>query len=325
MGFLGCSFLTMREVALGRKPIGNFVTFTIYWGLMISPLQTIAWSYQNLTSTLIDAERLLQLLQTSPSVKEREDCSELRVGQGKVEFRNVSFAYTPQKDAVKRLNFEVLQGTTIALVGESGAGKSTLFGLLLRSFDPTEGSIVIDGQELSSVSLSSLREAIGVVPQDPGLFNTSILQNIQYANQKASNEEVEDACKAAAIHEKIMSLPSKYNTVIGERGVQLSGGQRQRIAIARVLVKKPRIVLLDEATSAVDSLTEEKVQEAFKNLGAGRTMFVIAHRLSTTINADQILVMHNGEIIESGRHEELLAKKGKYFELWDSQTKSIAP
>ena len=194
--------------------------------------------------------------------------------------------------------------------------------LLFRFYDVKGGSIKIDGQDIRSVSVESLREALGAVPQDPSLFNQSILDNVRYARLDATDDEIEEACKAAAVHDKIMTFPDKYKTVVGERGLKLSGGELQRIAIARVILKNPRIVMLDEATSAVDSSTEELIQSAFQKLSAGRTTFVIAHRLSTIMDAHLILVVDQGEIIERGTHEELLLQGGKYFELWTKQTES---
>jgi len=244
----------------------------------------------------------------------------LAVSSGKVEFDGVNFAYDARKEVLKNISFTAEPGATVALVGETGGGKSTMLKLLFRFYDVTSGSIRIDGQDLRSVSLSSLRDALGVVPQDPSMFNQTIYENIRYARLDATNEEIQEACKAAAVHDKIDSFPDGYKSKVGERGVKLSGGELQRIAIARVLIKNPKIVLLDEATSAVDSSTEQLIQEAFKRLSAGRTTFVIAHRLSTIRDANLILVIDHGEIVERGTHDELLLKGGKYFELWTKQT-----
>ncbi|KAH3938455.1 hypothetical protein HBH98_251560 [Parastagonospora nodorum] len=221
---------------------------------------------------------------------------------------------------VQGVNMEVQGGRTLAFVGETGGGKSTMLQLLFRFYDVTGGSIMIDGQDLRSVTQSSLREALGVVPQDPVLFNQTIRQNVRYARLQATDAEIEDACRSAAIHDDIENFPDKYESKVGERGVRLSGGQLQRIAIARVLLKNPKIVLLDEATSALDSETEEKIQVAFRKLSKGRTTFVIAHRFSTIVDADQILVVEKGKIIERGTHQYLLLTSGKYSELWSKQT-----
>jgi ABC-type multidrug transport system fused ATPase/permease subunit len=219
------------------------------------------------------------------------------------------------------VNLKANGGQTIAFVGETGGGKSTMLKLLFRFYDVTAGSITIDGQDLRSVKQASLRDALGVVPQDHVLFNQTIRENVRYAKLEASDNEIEEACRAAAIHDDIISFPDGYNSKVGERGVKLSGGQMQRIAIARVLLKDPKVVMLDEATSAIDSSTEALIQQAFRKLCQGRTTFVIAHRLSTIKDADQILVVQKGEIIERGTHEELLEKMGgKYRELWEQQT-----
>jgi ABC-type multidrug transport system fused ATPase/permease subunit len=253
-------------------------------------------------------------------VADRDDAKELVVKEGKVEFQHVKFAYDVRNPTIKGVSLQAEGGQTIAFVGETGGGKSTILKLLFRFYDVTGGSIMIDGQDLRSVTQSSLREALGLVPQDPALFNQTIRQNIRYARLEATDQEIEDACRAAAIHDDIEGFPDKYNSKVGERGVRLSGGQLQRIAIARVLLKNPKIVLLDEATSAIDSAVEEQIQLAFRRLSKGRTTFVIAHRLSTTADADQILVIDKGEIIERGTHQVLLDVGGKYSTLWSKQT-----
>ncbi|USP79522.1 hypothetical protein yc1106_06796 [Curvularia clavata] len=321
LGFSGACVFGMTQIVAGRKPVGNLVTLIMYWNTMTSPLYVLSYSYRQITSSLIDAERLLQLLNTKPSVADQEGAKDIVVHTGEVEFKDVDFHYDERKPIIKSVNLKASGGQTIAFVGETGGGKSTMLKLLFRFYDVTNGSIMIDGQDLRSVTQASLRDAIGLVPQDPVLFNQTIRQNLRYAKLDATDTEIEDACRAAAIHEDIVGFPDGYNSKVGERGVRLSGGQLQRIAIARVLLKNPKIVMLDEATSAIDSSIEALIQQAFRKLSQGRTTFVIAHRLSTIADADQILVVEKGEIIERGRHQELLQNEaGKYAELWKKQT-----
>lgn len=319
-GFAGCCIFGMTQIVSGRKRVGNLVTLMMYWNTLTSPLYVLSYSYRMISSSLIDAERLLQLLNTKPSVADQEGAKDLVVDEGRVEFKDVEFAYDVRKPIIRGVNLQAEGGQTIAFVGETGGGKSTMLKLLFRFYDVTGGSIMIDGQDLRSVTQSSLRDALGLVPQDPVLFNQTILQNIRYARLDATDEDIKDACRAAAIHDDIESFPDKYNSKVGERGVRLSGGQLQRIAIARVLLKNPKIVLLDEATSAIDSAIEEQIQAAFRKLSKGRTTFVIAHRLSTIVEADQIIVIEKGEIAQRGTHHELLELGGKYAELWSKQT-----
>ncbi|KAF1850190.1 uncharacterized protein K460DRAFT_271562 [Cucurbitaria berberidis CBS 394.84] len=320
-GFAGCCIFGMSQIVTGRKPVGNFVTLIMYWHTMTSPLYVLSYSYRHISSSLIDAERLLQLLNTKPAVADKEGAKDIVVHTGEVEFKDVDFHYDERKPIIKGVNLKAGGGQTIAFVGETGGGKSTMLKLLFRFYDVTGGSIMIDGQDLRSVTQASLRDALGLVPQDPVLFNQSIRQNIRYAKLDATDAEIEDACRAAAIHDDIIGFPDGYNSKVGERGVRLSGGQLQRIAIARVLLKNPKIVLLDEATSAIDSSIEALIQQAFRKLSQGRTTFVIAHRLSTIVEADQIVVIEKGQIIERGSHHELLeVMGGKYNELWTKQT-----
>lgn len=287
----------------------------------MQPLSSLAYSWRRISSTLVDAERLLQLIQSKPSVENRAEASTLEVSAGRVEFKDVDFSYDSRKQTIQGLNFVAEPGQTIAFVGETGGGKSTTLKLLFRFYDVTSGSICIDGQDIRDVTLDSLREVIGIVPQDPALFNQTVMENVRYARLDAKNDEIIEACKAAAVHDKIMSFPDGYKSKVGERGVKLSGGELQRIAIARIFLKNPQIVLLDEATSAVDSSIESQIQAAFKKLSKGRTTFVIAHRLSTIMEADTIIVIDQGKILEKGTHDELLQNHaGKYSELWSKQT-----
>ncbi|KAJ5052559.1 P-loop containing nucleoside triphosphate hydrolase protein, partial [Bipolaris maydis] len=326
LGLSGACVFGMTQIVSGRKPVGNLVTLIMYWHTIISPLYVLSHSFRQITSSLIDAERLLQLLNTNPTVADRGGAKDILVEKGEVEFKDVHFHYDERKPIIKKVNLKASGGQTIAFVGETGGGKSTMLKLLFRFYDVTSGSIMIDDQDLRSVTQHSLRDAMGVVPQDPVLFNQSIRQNIRYPKLDATDAEVEDACRAAAIHDDIVSFPDGYNSKVGERGVRLSGGQLQRIAIARVLLKNPKIVLLDEATSAIDSSTEALIQEALRKLTQGRTTFVIAHRLSTIVHADQILVVNKGEIVERGTHQELLQNEGgEYTKLWNMQTAGHLP
>ena len=270
-------------------------------------------------SDFVDAERLLHLMQIQPSIKTSETAIDIDV-KGRVAFENVQFSYDPKQITLRDLSFEVSPGQTIALVGETGAGKSSTMKLLLRLYDVTGGRISIDGHDIRDLTLDSLRTAIGVVPQAPLLFNGTVLENLRYAKLDATDAEVEEACRAAAIHDKILTFADGYNTKVGEQGVKLSGGEVQRLAIARVFLKDPPILILDEATSAVDSITEQTVQTALDRLRTGRTTLVIAHRLSTIVKADHILVIHDGMIAEQGRHEALLQQGGRYSRMWEVQS-----
>ncbi|GME64795.1 putative ABC transporter protein [Neofusicoccum parvum] len=319
-GLLSASLIAAYRISQGTASVGSFVTLVQYWGTLSYPLSNLAHSYSRLSSDLIDAERMLQLFLTKTAIAEKPDAPALKVEGGHVEYQGVGFSYDPRKPTLDDLSFEAKPGQTIALVGETGSGKSTVLKLLLRFYDVTSGNIKIDGQDLRDVTLDSLREVVGVVPQDPSMFNTSIMENIRYARLDASDDEVYDACRAAAVHDKIVTFPDGYKSKVGERGVKLSGGELQRVAIARVLLKNPQLVLLDEATSAVDSATEIQIQEAFRKLSKGRTTFVVAHRLSTIMDADLILVLENGKIIERGTQDELLQLGGKYVDLWTKQT-----
>lgn len=324
-GRLAAFSLAVVRVAQGRAPVANFVTLTMYWSSIEGPLAQVSWSVRRLSQMLTDSERLLQLMLTKATISSPPDAPHLVIDKGEVEFDKVDFAYDPRRQTLKGVSFKVKPGQTVALVGETGGGKSTIIKLLYRYYDVAEGGIRVDGQDIRSVDLDSLRDSFGMVPQDPALFNVSVMENIKYARLDATDEEVVEACKAAAIHEKIETFPDKYKSTVGERGVKLSGGELQRVSIARAILKQPKIVLLDEATSMIDAETEALIQEAFKRLTAGRTTFIIAHRLSTIQHADLILVINNGEIIEQGTHDELVRQNGKYVALWSKQvSKDVA-
>ncbi|KAI9724419.1 MAG: hypothetical protein M1812_000487 [Candelaria pacifica] len=319
VGKLAACFLAVYQVRQGSKSVGAFITLLTYWGELSGPLAFFASAQRKLMNDLLDAEGLLELLQAKPGVVDGKEAKALQLVHGAVEFDKVNFAYDQRKPTLKGIQFKAEPGQTIALVGETGGGKSTLLKLLFRFYDVGEGSIKIDGQDIREVRLRSLRDNIGVVPQDPTLFNDSIMANVRYARLDATDDDIQNACKAAAIHDKIMTFPDGYQSKVGERGVRLSGGELQRISIARAILKDPKIVLLDEATSMVDTETEQQIQEAFRKLTKDRTTFVVAHRLSTIMNADVILVIKDGMIVERGTHRELRKMKGKYYSLWSKQ------
>jgi ABC-type transport system involved in Fe-S cluster assembly fused permease/ATPase subunit len=318
-GQLAAALLAARRVSSGAVPVGNFITLVTYWRTIEAPLSSVAYSVRQLSQMLIDSERLLELLRTQPSIADRPGAKPLRLERCRIEFDKVGFSYDVRKATLDNVSFVAEAGKTVAFVGETGGGKSTMLKLLLRYYDVSNGGIRIDGQDIRNVTLASLREVFGIVPQDPSLFNISLLENIRYARVEATDEEVKQACRAAAIHDRIISFPDGYQTKVGERGVKLSGGELQRVAIARAILRDPRIILLDEATSSVDTETEAAIQEAFRHLTKGRTTFVVAHRLSTIQHADLILVVHNGQIVERGTHEQLYALNGKYTGLWSKQ------
>ncbi|KAH8695886.1 P-loop containing nucleoside triphosphate hydrolase protein [Phaeosphaeriaceae sp. PMI808] len=301
VAFFSLAFLILQEIAAGKATPGDFVFFLMYWDSIIYPIKFLSDHFRWLVTDFVDAERLLLLLKTKPSITDTPDAMPLPIAQGKVEFKDVSLMYDEDRQALTDVSFTASPSQTIALVGQTGAGKSSVLKLLLRLYDVTSGSISIWGRDIRSITLSSLRDVLGVVPQSPVFFNASIIENVRYARSNATDEEYRRA----------------YDTEVGERGVKLSGGEAQRLAIARVLLKNAPIVLLDEATSAVDTVTEGKIKQAFEKLREGRIVIVIAHRLSTTVNADQILVFHDGRIVERGDHDELCKRKGRYWELWE--------
>lgn len=320
MGLLVAASLAAYRVAVGSSTVGSFVFLVAYWASIKEPMSMLSWTFRETSGHLINAEWLYQLLKLQPTIRDKPGAGEINITEGRVEFRDVSFSYDPQRPILRDLSFASEPGQSVALVGETGGGKSTVLKLLYRFYDVKSGSVIIDGQDIRDVTLDSLRDCLGAVPQDPSVFDQSILENVRYARPGATDEDVIAACKAAQIHDQIQRFPAGYGTKLGERGVRLSGGELQRLAIARVILRAPKIVVLDEATSAVDSQTESSVQHALKTLSAGRTVFIVAHRLSTVVNADLILVIDQGRIVERGSHEELLKKEGMYSRLWSMQT-----
>ncbi|KKA26305.1 hypothetical protein TD95_001776, partial [Thielaviopsis punctulata] len=317
--FSGCVLAVVR-IQRGEATPGQFAMLLMYWSQLSGPLMQLTYISKSVSSMMMDTERILELLNTKSSVPNQPNARPLRLIHGDVEFNGVTFAYNKKKNVIQEVSFFVHGGQSVAFVGATGSGKSTILKLLSRFYDPSSGSILIDNQDIKEVDLYSLREHIGLVPQSPVLFNDTVINNIRYARMSATDEEVFDACRAACIHDKILTFTNGYETKVGERGVKLSGGELQRVAIARAILKRPDIVLLDEATSAIDTETEQKIQESFRNLTKNRTTFIVAHRLSTIMNADRIVVVSDGKIQEMGDHESLLKSKGKYYDLWTKQT-----
>lgn len=308
-----------NNVINGTITAGSLVAFLTYAVNISNPIKRLTRVIGNIQKALAAAQRVFMIIDMPEEIAESRDAKQLPEVSGKVEFQNVSFAYDDKGNVITDLSFSVKPGEVIAIVGPSGAGKSTIANLLPRFYDVNKGDIKIDGHSVREVTLDSLREQVGIVPQETMLFNGSVYNNILYGRLDAAKEEIEAAAKAANAHDFIMQLTDGYETKLGDRGVNLSGGQRQRIAIARAILKNPRILILDEATSALDTESERVVQEALDRLMVGRTSFVIAHRLSTVKNADKILVLEKGNLVESGTHDELLALDGLYAHLYKIQ------
>ncbi|KAK6950447.1 hypothetical protein Daesc_008775 [Daldinia eschscholtzii] len=322
IGMLVAMMLGSYQVTMGSRKVGDFVTLMTYLSQLQGPLNFFGTFYRTVQQAMISGERLLELFKQRPTVVDRPGATNVTSCEGRVEFSKVKFAYDKRKPALRNLTFTCEPGTTTALVGESGGGKSTLFRLMYRYFNCQEGNIRIDGRDIKDVTIDSIRRYIGVVPQDTVLFNDTLMYNLRYANQHATDDDIIAACQAASIHDRIMSFPDGYNTKVGERGLRLSGGEKQRVAIARTLLKNPKIIMLDEATSALDSHTEQQIQSRLATIGRGRTLLIIAHRLSTITHADQILVLHQGTIVEKGTHEKLLELNGRYASMWNRQAKA---
>jgi ATP-binding cassette subfamily B protein len=319
VGLMGVMILAGRGVAARVMTIGDFVLVNAYLIQLYTPLNFLGVVYRNIKQALADLEQMTALMAVRPEIGDRPGARELSVRRGTIRFRHVDFGYEKRRPILVDVDFQVPAGTKIAIVGPSGAGKSTIARLLFRFWDVGGGAIEIDGQDIRAVTQDSLRRAIGVVPQDTVLFNDTILYNIAYGRPGAARAAVEEAARLAHIRDFIVSLPEAYDTMVGERGLKLSGGEKQRVAIARVILKSPKILLFDEATSALDTRTEREIQANLAEVSADRTTLVIAHRLSTIVDADEILVLDQGRIIERGDHDELLRREGLYAAMWRRQ------
>ena len=319
LGTVICMLLAARDVVAGTLTIGGFVMINAILMQLYLPLNFMGMVYREIKQGLIDIETMFALLHEPAEITDRPGAKPLRVTKGEIKFENVSFAYDPERQILKDVSFEVPAGKMVAIVGPSGAGKSTISRILFRFYELTSGRVLIDGQDIRDVTQASLRAAIGMVPQDTVLFNDTILYNIRYGRPEATDAQVREAARLAQIHDFIMTLPQGYDSLVGERGLKLSGGEKQRVAIARTILKSPPILMLDEATSALDSHTEKDIQDALERVARERTSLVIAHRLSTVVHADNIIVLDHGAIVEQGTHVELLARGGLYASLWARQ------
>ncbi|MDI1286490.1 MAG: ABC transporter ATP-binding protein/permease [Reyranella sp.] len=308
----------------GTMTLGDFVAVNAFLIQLYVPLNMLGFAYREIRNALVNMEKMFGLLDVAAEISDRPGAPPLEVRGGEIVFDHVDFHYEAARPILHDVSFRVPAGNTVAIVGSSGAGKSTVSRILFRFYDVASGSVKIDGQDIREIQQTSLRAAIGVVPQDTVLFNDTIYYNIAYGRPDASREEVEQAARMARIHDFILALPLGYEATVGERGLKLSGGEKQRVAIARAILKNPRILLFDEATSALDTRTEQEIQRSLEEVSRGRTTVVIAHRLSTVINADEIVVLDRGRIVERGRHGELLARNGLYADMWRRQQEAAA-
>src|SRR5664279_4806711 len=318
-GLAAAMVMCAYEIQAGTKTVGDFVLINAMMIQLYQPLNFMGMVYREIKQAVTDIELMFSILAREPEIKDIPGAAPLKVTSGTIRFENVRFAYEPERRILKGISFDVPAGKTVAVVGPSGAGKSTISRLLFRFYDLAGGRILIDGQDIARVTQASLRQAIGMVPQDTVLFNDTIRYNIRYGRWEASNDEVEEAARLAQIDGLIRLAPKGYETEVGERGLKLSGGEKQRVAIARTILKAPPILVLDEATSALDSHTEKEIQDALERVSKGRTTLVIAHRLSTIVGADEIIVLDQGEIVERGTHFALLDANGLYASMWSRQ------
>lgn len=316
-------FFAIKFWMAGSLSLGAFILIQIYLLGMMDQFWSLARIMRDVYESFGDAKEMVEILNTEHQIKDEIDAKKLEIQSGKITFENVTFAYNENREVLSGLNLEIKPGERIALIGPSGAGKSTLTKLLLRFYETSSGRILIDGQDISKVTQSSLRQAISFVPQDPVLFHRPLTDNIRYGKLHANSEEIENASKLAYIHDFIMTLPQAYGTLVGERGIKLSGGERQRVAIARAILKNSPILILDEATSSLDSQSEVMIQNALENLMKDKTVIVIAHRLSTIRKMNRIVVIDEGKILEQGTHDELVLRDGLYSKLWNLQSKGF--
>ena len=319
VGITAMMVLAARHVVAGTMTIGDLVLINSYGSQVFAQINNLGGTYRDLKGSLTDIERMIDMLELEPTITDPPNAMRLPAGNGPIEFAHVSFSYQPEREILHDVSFTVNPGEKVAVVGPSGAGKSTLARLLLRFYDATSGAVRVNGVDVRKLELASLRRAIGIVPQDTTLFNATLYENVLYGDPDAGEAAVREAARLAHLDGMIERLPKRYETIVGERGLKLSGGEKQRVAIARALMRNPRLLVFDEATSSLDSASEQAILTALNEVATGRTTLVIAHRLSTIADADRIIVLDEGRIVEQGTHDELLRRRGLYRQLWDFQ------